>query len=331
LWTTRDWGKTWAKTDRMAGAQSPFRTKLGSEGEYGFRLVFESESGMRTPEPKPNDDPDLKLELDLTPPFVTLQAPVRVPADPLGQLGIGDPNSVRLRWHAVERNFDFDYVKLEYSADGQSWHPINLQGASKRSGIGTFDWTPPAEVPPRVLFRVTVRDKAGNYASATSSKPMVIDLVPPEGRLTGVRTPGPEPEVGPMPRDLSGRASTLSSPIPEVLRPILPVVLGSPTFAGGAIEMSASDGRPGAIEAARTWIRQVTETDVGVTPKPIPARDIGCLVDLLRDRAWKPSTAPPDSYRPREFDRPRKFFDGVIDVVVPADLPPGPWVAWAGQ
>src|SRR5262245_10922361 len=44
LWTTRDDGKTWAKTDRMTGSQSPFRTRLGSEGVYGFQLVFESES-----------------------------------------------------------------------------------------------------------------------------------------------------------------------------------------------------------------------------------------------------------------------------------------------
>ena len=59
LWTTRDGGATWAKTDRMAGARSPFRTRLGSEGEYGFRLVFESESGMRSPEPRPGDRPDV--------------------------------------------------------------------------------------------------------------------------------------------------------------------------------------------------------------------------------------------------------------------------------
>ena len=46
LWTTRDGGATWKQTDRMEGARPPFRTRLGSEGEYGFRLVFESESGM---------------------------------------------------------------------------------------------------------------------------------------------------------------------------------------------------------------------------------------------------------------------------------------------
>src|SRR5262245_4881077 len=86
LWTTRDGGQTWACTDKKANWQSPFRTRLGSEGDYGFRLVLESDSGTRSPEPKAGDAADLQLRLDLTAPKVVLIGVE--PAGPRGKVWI---------------------------------------------------------------------------------------------------------------------------------------------------------------------------------------------------------------------------------------------------
>jgi len=303
----------------MNGARSPFRTRLGSEGHYGFRLVFESESGMRTQEPKPGASPELCVELDVTAPTIAIHPPEAI---------AGQPGKVRLSWEMKDRHLDDTFVRLEYSEDGTTWQPINSQATSKHSVGRTYEWTPPPGLPPRVLLRVTARDLAGNYAMVTSNQKAVIDLVAPEGKLTGLRTPGPEPEPGPMPREVQGRASA----VPEMLRPVLPVLLSSPSFADGAIEVSAADGRPDALAAAQTWTRRVTDTDVTGTSKPARAAVNRGLIDLLVDHDWKPSAATPDSCR-WEADRPapRPFFDGAIDIVVPVSLPTGLWVAWAGR
>jgi hypothetical protein len=75
LWTTRDLGATWERTDSMEGCLPPFRTRLWSEGMYGFRLVFESETGLKTPTPKPGDVPELIVEL--------VGPPLRSPNEPV--------------------------------------------------------------------------------------------------------------------------------------------------------------------------------------------------------------------------------------------------------
>jgi hypothetical protein len=223
LWTTRDGGKTWAKTDRMTGAKSPFRTRLGSEGEYGFRLVFESESGMRTREPGQGEGPELRVILDTTPP--TISNLTIGPAEASG-------NKVRVQWEMVDAHLDHAGVRIEYSADGQDWRPAVLDQAGAHNPRGadfriwTAVWMVPQGLPHRVMIRVFARDRAGNESMAELPQQVSIDLVAPAGKLTGVRTTGADPESGPMPREVQGRAA-----VPELLRPVLPVLLGSPSVA----------------------------------------------------------------------------------------------------
>ena len=121
LWTTRDGGATWAKTDRMTGCQSPFRTRLGSDGEYGFRLVMESGSGMRTPEPaRARETGHAACVLDTKPPTVVLFMPQPIP---------GHAGKVQLRWQRTDPHLDPNYIRLEYSVDGLAWHAIPVGGA----------------------------------------------------------------------------------------------------------------------------------------------------------------------------------------------------------
>lgn len=211
LWTTRDGGATWAMTDRINGCVSPFRTRLGSDGEYGFRLVLESESGLRTSEPKRGDAPDVRLVLDTTPPRV---ADVSLEPTDAGA------NQVRVRWTMADADLDRDRVRIEYSTDGQAWRPAILQPQTFDDSPDRFSriWSVPPGLPHRVMVRVMVHDRAGNTSTAELPKAVSIDLRAPEGRIIGLRRPGPE--IGPMPRVVESPARAL----------LLVPVLGSPVL-----------------------------------------------------------------------------------------------------
>jgi hypothetical protein len=190
LWTTRDGGRSWSCTDRMKGAQSPMRTRLGSEGIYGFRLVCENEYGLRSAEPQPGASPDVVVELDVSPPKMT---PVIV--EPAGKDGL-----VRLAWTVTDKHEDRSGSMLEYSADGCDWRPIEISRLQRSGSNRCVDWSVPAGMSPQLLFRATARDLAGNQSVAESPSKVTIDLVAPAGKITGVHSERDEPEIGPMPR-----------------------------------------------------------------------------------------------------------------------------------
>jgi hypothetical protein len=191
LWTTRDGGLSWQKMDQMMGCESPFATRLTTEGHYGFKLVFLSESGKRTLEPRPGERPDASLELDTTPPEIRLHDPQPV---------LGQPGSVWLRWTMSDHHLDPTSVQLDYSLDGKAWTSIATGAMAQQNGTHMHNWTIPKSVPPRVLLRVTARDKAGNVGSAQSHDKVAVDLVVPEGKIKGVRVAGAGQENGPAPR-----------------------------------------------------------------------------------------------------------------------------------
>jgi len=193
LWTTRDGGGSWQKMDQMLGCESPFATRLTTEGLYGFKLVFLSESGKRTLEPRPGERPDTSLELDTTPPEIRLYSPEPVP---------GQPGQVSFRWSMTDLHLDPASAQLEYSLDGREWLSIATGSMAFHSGTYRYDWTVPKAVPPRVVLRVTARDKAGNVGTAQSQDKIAVDLVVPEGKIKAVRIAGANSEKGPAPRVL---------------------------------------------------------------------------------------------------------------------------------
>jgi hypothetical protein len=190
LWTTRDGGQTWACTDKKANWQSPFKTRLGSEGDYGFRLVLESESGMRTPEPKAGAAADLQLRLDLTAPAVSL----------LGVEPAGPAGKVWINWTMADDNLDPKGTRIEYSICGCEWKAIEIPTLMHTGDKYFQDWTVPADLPAEVLIRITARDLAGNVTTVQSPGKVLVDLVAPEGKITDLHEDGAEPELGPMPR-----------------------------------------------------------------------------------------------------------------------------------
>jgi hypothetical protein len=189
--------------DQMIGCESPFRTRLGSEGQYGFKLVFESESGQRTPEPRSGESPDATLALDTSPPQITILPPVEVPSQ---------PGMVRFRWSMSDSGLDARSVRLDYSVDGKTWNRITDGKEYQPSYSYHLDWTPPPGAPTRVLLRVTARDTAGNVGTAQTNEKVAIDLVVPAGKITRVRGEGAE--LGPMPRIVPLAALVSPFPLP---------------------------------------------------------------------------------------------------------------------
>jgi len=73
------------------------------------------------------------------------------------------------------------------------------------------------DFPSGTKIRITIRDPAGNATTVTTSGQVTIDLVAPEGQR-------PRPGQGPMPREAGTTA------IPEPLRSLIPILLGSPSI-----------------------------------------------------------------------------------------------------
>lgn len=185
VFITTDDGATWTKqkmdassagiqgVEARAGAARGWVTvTLASEGvTYGYTIVARSKAGLGKPDPRPGDMPQIRVELDATPPAATLFEPK---ADPERR------DTLVLTWQAQDKHLTPAPITLEWSAslgpDAQ-WSPI---GQPEMENSGSFSWQPGADVPPNVYLRMTVRDTAGNRSVAQTPKPVLIDLSVPE-------------------------------------------------------------------------------------------------------------------------------------------------------
>jgi hypothetical protein len=183
LWARRSSDHDYDCVDRMIGDKPPFMTRLWSEGTYEFRLVFEGGSGERTRTPTRNDLPDLYVCLDTTSPVVELLPP-----------STDETGVVMLRWKASDRNLEEQPICLHYSVDGKTWEPLDGK-ENWLPNTGTYAWKVPAGLPHEVHLRVQARDRAGNVGEARSPGKFSVDLVMPDGRISGVVEKGPEPRV----------------------------------------------------------------------------------------------------------------------------------------
>ncbi len=185
VYVTTDDGATWQVQPLDAGATvlPPVDARAGAvrgsvtvplvkEGvSYGYWVVVKSRAGLGKPGPHANDPPQIRVELDVTPPEATL---LRPQADPARR------DTLVLMWEAVDKNLTSKPITLEWcdhpGPDAQ-WHFI---GPEELPNTNRFDWQPPADIPPNVYLRLTVRDTAGNKAIAQTPKPVLIDLIVPE-------------------------------------------------------------------------------------------------------------------------------------------------------
>jgi hypothetical protein len=184
LWWTQNDGQSWERyaVDDTARPNMPSgrhqRTiELQGDGIYGFALVIKSRAGLGRPNPKAGDVPEMRIEVDTTPPVVGLFAP---------QADTQRPGHLLLQWTARDNNLTAAPITLEWCERlGGNWTAI----AGGLPNTGRYSWQLPDGLPYQVFLRVRARDAAGNEGLAVTPEPQLVDLSEPEGRLLNVTVP----------------------------------------------------------------------------------------------------------------------------------------------
>ncbi len=198
VYVTTDDGATWQKTPTDAGGaflpaadahggaiRGSVTVALLNEGvTYGYYLVVKSKAGLGKPAPHAGDPPQVRVELDVTPPEAKLYRPQ---ADPTRR------DTLVLVWEAADKNLAANPVTLEWAAQPGPDAQWNLIGPGELPNTGRYGWQPTPDVPPNVYLRLTVRDTAGNKAVAQTADPQLIDLSVPEVTNIGLVGVGPAP------------------------------------------------------------------------------------------------------------------------------------------
>jgi hypothetical protein len=188
VWMTTDNGQTWelSKGDHKPilpnpgearGANTPLQgsvqVSLPREGVvYGISLRVKSRAGLGKAPPQPGEPPEMRVELDTTLPEAKLYGP-----EPDGSRS----DALNMRWEATDKNLAANPITLEWAP--QRTGPWYFIGAAELPNTGKYSWQVPADVPPSVFLRLTVRDAAGNTAVAQTQEPVLVDLTVPEAKI----------------------------------------------------------------------------------------------------------------------------------------------------
>jgi hypothetical protein len=184
LWMTKNDGLNWEywmddptiKPGNNTIGNGKYRRTLSlpGEGVYGLKLVARNRLGNGK-SPHSGDVPDMRIEVDLTPPNGKLYSP-QVNAE---------HNALILKWQAEDHNLHRLPITLEWAATPTGrWETI----AANLPNTGKYSWTPPPGIPPYIYLKLRIRDLAGNESFYISQQPQAADLSEPEGRLVGVAT-----------------------------------------------------------------------------------------------------------------------------------------------
>ncbi len=187
LYRTRDDGHTWEKYayDAAVGAGTVKGTRLQRlvqfyEGEpdgiYGFTLLVKNRANIGRRPPQPDEAPELRIELDQTPPMAELYAPTPNPQH----------GNLVLHWKAADKNLTKAPIMLEWAEKRAGpWQPIGLD----LPNTGHYVWKLPEQMPVEVYLRLRVRDLANNETVAITPNPLPVDLNEPEGHLMKISLP----------------------------------------------------------------------------------------------------------------------------------------------
>jgi hypothetical protein len=183
LWMTRDDGHSWDKLAENPDLNPPLRVELPGEGVYGFRLVLHSKAslmsqgkvGRSNPAPVPGDLPEIRVEVDTTPPTAQLFLP---------ELDPKQNDCLVLSWSAADRNLSPKPITLLWAEQPTGpWQEIVKDWPND----GHYNWKLPPTIPFLVYLRLVTVDTAGNVSTAETPKPICIDLKEPEGRILGIK------------------------------------------------------------------------------------------------------------------------------------------------
>lgn len=219
LYVTRDEGRTWMKWSEHDGRQSPLKVVLDlpfnqqREGDYGFRLVPVSGAGLSDGAPPSGTPPELRVNVDITPPIIR---PFMPTADP------NQRNTLTLLWEATDKNFGPTPIAIEWSESPMGpWKAVNAPDvapsfpagagaplpvagapqpvaptapALRLPNTGSYAWQLPSNMTThKVYLKFSAWDAAGNKSEVVTQSPVMVDLVKPKGRILGITAPSAMP------------------------------------------------------------------------------------------------------------------------------------------
>jgi hypothetical protein len=178
IWRTEDDGRSWKADETKAPKQGPHTVQVTREGVYGFFVVPVSGVGLSDP-PVSGTPPQVTVEVDLTPPVVSLLGP------PLVGTG-ADLNKVTIRYQATDKNFGPTPIRIlwrDAKVPSSEWADV----ANNLTNEGSYVWNVPDSVPAHQFFiKVEAVDLAGNIGSAVTPLAVKVDPIKPKASITGV-------------------------------------------------------------------------------------------------------------------------------------------------
>ncbi|MEX0714575.1 MAG: hypothetical protein WD278_19720, partial [Pirellulales bacterium] len=179
LWGTRDGGVSWTALGVDEDGRSPMSVSVEGEGMYGFRMVVETGTGLRTAVPRAGDLPDVWVAVDLTRPTARLIAAEQGTGEQVGELAI--------LWEAEDQLLGDRPISLWFSESPHGpWTAI----AAGLENTGRYSWRLDHRVGDRIYLRLEVRDEAGNVRVVDTADVVSIDAVRPRGHIRNVRPLG---------------------------------------------------------------------------------------------------------------------------------------------
>lgn len=168
---------TWNYHGDDEDQESPFPIDVDGEGVFGFKLIARSKAGLGDDPPRAGDQPDVWVEVDITPPEIDLRPP---------QPGRGASSGILdIQWQARDKNPAPKSVSLYYSEEPSGpFKPI----AEGIENTGRYQWQVPSDpdMPYKFFVRMECKDRAGNVGRAETPTPVVVDLVRPRLKIITV-------------------------------------------------------------------------------------------------------------------------------------------------
>lgn len=191
LWYTFDNAATWELYGRDMDLTPPMSFYAPQEGLCGFYFILSNEHGSSDVPPSTTTEPHVQVLFDVRPPLAQLNLPT-ITYDPSGRA------TAKLTWTAIddslaERPIDLAYRLLPEGA----WRDV----ARELPNASSYDWAVPEAVYGQMMFRVTVRDRAGHQSQAASA---AVTIDSPQSRVILPATPiepARQPRV-PSPEDM---------------------------------------------------------------------------------------------------------------------------------
>jgi hypothetical protein len=164
LWGTRDGGQTWNRYAQDDDNRSPLVATVDSEGLYGFKIVAQTAGTAAAEAPRPGEEPELWVAVDLKRPIVELTSIER------GEGNLAD--HLMIHWRVQDNNLEKQPISLYFSSrPGGPWSAI----ATNLEDTGNYSWRVERYVPSRIYLRIEARDTAGNLAAFQTREPVEFD------------------------------------------------------------------------------------------------------------------------------------------------------------